>query len=200
MDHHEPVVALKEWAVTLEAMGEGNQILLLRKGGIREETRDFALKSSSFYLFPTYEHQKEALIKDAYKPLLADTMTKAEDEAGYVTLTYWAEVVQDLELTDEHQVAKLQDLHLWTATYVYERFHWKPTRPLHLLLLRVYRLDEPLRLPLLARYSGCKSWIAWDATSDTDGMDFSPQRVTPVLDEDAFQQAIKAVHSALELK
>lgn len=200
MDHHEPVVALKEWAVALEAMGEGNQILLLRKGGIREETRDFALKSLSFYLFPTYEHQKEALIKDAYKPLLADTLAEAKEDAGYVTLTYWAEVVQDLELTDGEQVAKLQDLHLWTATYVYERFHWKPTRPLHLLLLRVYRLDEPLRLPLHDRYGGCKSWISLDATNDTGGMDFPPQKLTPVLEEEAFGRAVEAVRDALKSK
>ena len=34
-------MALKEWAITCEAIGNGEQILLLRKGGIHEDGKDF---------------------------------------------------------------------------------------------------------------------------------------------------------------
>ena len=52
-------VALKEWAVTVNALAEGAQILLLRKGGIHEEGKDFRVIHPEFLLYPTYEHQRE---------------------------------------------------------------------------------------------------------------------------------------------
>lgn len=60
-------VALKEWAVTVKALQEGHLMLVMRKGGIIEETRDFQLVSPSFYLMPAYEHQKEHLLKADYQ-------------------------------------------------------------------------------------------------------------------------------------
>ena len=43
--------ALKEWAVTCEALARGSQVLVLRKGGIGEKR--FELPHARFYLFPT---------------------------------------------------------------------------------------------------------------------------------------------------
>ena len=43
-------IALKEWAVTVESLAQGQQILLLRKGGIHEEGKDFKVMD----LFPSY--------------------------------------------------------------------------------------------------------------------------------------------------
>ncbi len=50
--------ALKEWAVTVKALNEGKQIILICKGGIREEKREFQIDDKEFFLYPTYEHQK----------------------------------------------------------------------------------------------------------------------------------------------
>ena len=50
--------ALKEWAVACEALGRGEQVLLLRKGGISEEGREFRIEHPEFLLFPTFEHQR----------------------------------------------------------------------------------------------------------------------------------------------
>ena len=36
-------IALKEWAVAVKALDRGEQIMLLRKGGIREEGKDFVI-------------------------------------------------------------------------------------------------------------------------------------------------------------
>ena len=33
--------ALKEWAVTVDALGRGDQIIILRKGGIHKEDKEF---------------------------------------------------------------------------------------------------------------------------------------------------------------
>jgi hypothetical protein len=36
-------IAFKEWAVTVRALAEGEQLLTLRKGGIREPEKHFKL-------------------------------------------------------------------------------------------------------------------------------------------------------------
>ena len=56
-----PYIALKEWAALVAAIGDGEQIILLRKGGIREGP--FKAPASSFYLFPTSFHSEGRLLK-----------------------------------------------------------------------------------------------------------------------------------------
>src|SRR5687767_1695492 len=50
-------VGLKEWAIVCHALEQGRQIILLRKGGIRESGGEFELEHRQFLLFPTYLHQ-----------------------------------------------------------------------------------------------------------------------------------------------
>ncbi len=66
-----PVVsslALKEWAVAVKSLGRGDQVIVLRKGGIHREDRDFRLVHPQFLLYPTYEHQRVELIKPDVRP------------------------------------------------------------------------------------------------------------------------------------
>ena len=44
-------IAFKEWAVTVRALAEGEQLVTLRKGGIREPGKHFALDHDRFFLF-----------------------------------------------------------------------------------------------------------------------------------------------------
>ncbi|KAL3131295.1 hypothetical protein ABBQ38_000587 [Trebouxia sp. C0009 RCD-2024] len=53
-------LALKEWAVTCAALGQGDQTVILRKGGIREPT--FQPAAETFLLFPTSFHSKANLL------------------------------------------------------------------------------------------------------------------------------------------
>ncbi|HZE05054.1 MAG TPA: DUF1802 family protein, partial [Solirubrobacteraceae bacterium] len=50
-------IAFKEWAVTVRALAEGEQLLTLRKGGIREPEKHFKLEHERFFLYPTFDHQ-----------------------------------------------------------------------------------------------------------------------------------------------
>ena len=43
--------ALKEWAVVVHALLEGEQILDVRKGGLREEGRHFGVHATRLWLF-----------------------------------------------------------------------------------------------------------------------------------------------------
>src|ERR1700756_2875803 len=51
-------IAFKEWAVTVRALAEGEQLLTLRKGGIREPDKHFKLDYERFFLYPTFDHQR----------------------------------------------------------------------------------------------------------------------------------------------
>src|SRR6478735_2528396 len=59
--------ALKEWAVVVHALLEGEQILDVRKGGLHEDGRHFAVQSNRLWLYPTAEHQKAELLKEPYR-------------------------------------------------------------------------------------------------------------------------------------
>src|ERR1044071_3831389 len=64
-------IALKEWAVTVRALAEGEQLLPRRRGGIREENRHFEIEHDRFFLYPTFDHQAGDLIRESHKPELA---------------------------------------------------------------------------------------------------------------------------------
>jgi len=183
------VAALKEWAVTIRALDRGQQILLLRKGGISEERKEFLVEHEEFYLYPTYEHQREDLLKPAYHDDLRATLGESPGPSE-VVVTNWARVAEVHTLTEPEVVDALSPFYIWTTSYAQERLHWRPRKPLHVLLVRVYRLVEPVRLPVRPEYGGCKSWL------DLDPL---PERArVPVLSDAAFATQAEAVRRVLQ--
>ena len=63
-------IAFKEWSVTVRALAEGEQLVTLRKGGIREENKHFELEHEQFFLYPTFDHQRNDLVRDSHHPEL----------------------------------------------------------------------------------------------------------------------------------
>src|SRR5207247_10512078 len=51
-------IAFKEWAIVVDALGRGEQIVILRKGGINEGPGGFQVEHQHFLIFPTIYHQK----------------------------------------------------------------------------------------------------------------------------------------------
>jgi len=51
--------ALKEWATVVNALENGDQTVLLRKGGILEDSSGFVVESEKFFLFPTFDIRKQ---------------------------------------------------------------------------------------------------------------------------------------------
>ncbi|OMF31820.1 hypothetical protein BK133_15245 [Paenibacillus sp. FSL H8-0548] len=188
LNNRQPV-ALKEWAVSVKALLDGDQIIVMRKGGIIEETRDFQLISPSFYFMPAYEHQKKHLLKESFADALDETLAAATIET--VKLEAYAEVVQDIEVTDQETLDRLRDLHIWTDTFAEERLRWKKTKPLHVLVLRVYRVAEPIEISMRPAYNGCKSWVRLEEQIDTP-------HLIQVLDEEKLQAEILKIKQALE--
>ncbi|MBO9598238.1 MAG: DUF1802 family protein [Cohnella sp.] len=173
-------IALREWAAAVEALASGRQVIVLRKGGIAEETKEFKVESPSFCLFPSYEHQKPHLMKEEARDAVVRTQEEATAHPDTVRIAYYAEVAHDLEVTDEETLQRLDELHVWTQDYAVERLKWKKTKPLHVLVLRVYELEEPVWLPVDESYGGCKSWLR------IPSIRLSPKR--PVLSDDRFAE------------
>lgn len=180
-------IALREWAVAIRALEEGRQIIVLRKGGIAEETKEFKLESPHFYLFPSYEHQKTHLVKTESRDAVNETQAEAAMLSDQVRITAYAEVTEDIEITDIDMLHRLEEHHIWTEDYAEERLKWKRTKPLHMLILRVYKLDAPVIIPMLDGYGGCKSWL-WIE-------DMSSLPMKPVMSDNAFQQQVDVIKS-----
>jgi hypothetical protein len=189
-----PVPACKEWAVVVDALLRGEQILDLRKGGIHEEGRRFELRVDRFWLFPTYEHQDADLLEPAHRPALERTLADQEDTGpDHVRIDGWADVAATALLTDPEPLAALQSEFVWTAEYATARLRWKRRQPLWLLALRVHRLDEPLVVPLAPEYGGCSSWVTLHGVAD----DPASLPGEPVIEAGEFERRLRVVADAI---
>lgn len=152
--------ALKEWAVIVRELGEGRQIVLLRKGGIHEQKHGFTVAHREFFLFPTYVHQNEEdLVPDA-RPRLKETL-RASPPPGELWLHYYAVAEEVFHMTAIEPLRALDGLHALNWPSVEHRFEYR--RPgLHFLALRVYRLPKQIVIPVTPRYDGCLSWVDLD--------------------------------------
>ena len=153
--------ALKEWAVVARALGRGEQALLLRKGGIREEGKRFQVTEDEFFIYPTYEHQREDLLQDRYRGELKEVLNEPRDPAA-ITFTLWAKVEDVLDVSDQGALDSLTQFSVWAPDYCQKRLSWKPRQPLSAIILKVYVIEEPVTVPYLDEYGGCKSWVRLD--------------------------------------
>jgi hypothetical protein len=184
------VPALKEWAAIVHALLEGEQIVDVRKGGLREDTRHFVLPARRCWLSPTAEHQQPDLLKAAYAHWV--DLADASAVRGPVTVQGWADIVDVATITEPEHVDALDSKLVWAREYVESRFKWKRRDPLWVLVLRVHRLAEPLTVPWKDEYGGCTSWVDYDGLPD-------PATVAsePVLSDVAFEAKRNGVREAL---
>ena len=184
-------MALKEWAVTVDAMAKGDQVLLLRKGGIHEDGKDFRVIHREFLFYPTYLHQKEDLLQPAYRPALRKLLEQPQDNDS-ITFSYWARAEEVLEISEQKKVDNLEPHHIWTTAYAQSKLHWKPMLPMSVLLLRIYKLEQPVTVPYLPEYGGCTSWV--EVLSDVN-----LGRMEPVLNDAKFQRRCDDIKGSLGL-
>jgi CDP-diacylglycerol--glycerol-3-phosphate 3-phosphatidyltransferase len=151
--------AFKEWEGIVGALGSGAQIVILRKGGIAEGRAGFKPKHPRFWLFPTRFHQQWEQTKPALRRFAGPSAEGAKD----IVLEYFAEVTDAVYLESWPQVARLDGDHFWGEDILRERFEYQDrpgmTAGLHLLIVRVSRVNLPHKLAPSPAYDGCKSWI-----------------------------------------
>ena len=182
-------LALKEWAVAVDALARGRQVVTLRKGGIHRDDKEFRIVHPEFLLYPTFEHQKEELLQEEYRDDLKRTLEE-DDVPGLVTLSYWCDVTDKFEVQDDEVLSTLSQYHIWSDGYAQKRLHWRPKQPLTVALLRVYALQQPQALPVLDEYVGCKSWVEL-------GQEVPLGSMTPVISDSIYDAQAEAVRRAL---
>ncbi len=181
--------ALKEWAVVVAALERGLTTVLLRKGGIVEQTGEFELERPRCLLFPSTFHPQPELLRPEYRPLLdAVAADRAPDDL--VRLTAWAEAITSLPVETVEAARALAPHTLYTPDYAAERFLMQKHRTLQLVVLRVHRLPAPRLLPLRREYGGCTSWVELAEPIDTGGS-------VPALTDAEHARAVEAALAVL---
>ena len=181
-------IGLKEWAVTSSALGRGEQIFLLRKGGIREDGRHFKIEHEQFLLYPGLFHEGQLLLKQENQHLLEETANA--DFSKEITFSVYCNLVETIDISEEHQVRTLDAFHIWSEDFAVKRFNWKPRHPLKLMIVRAYKLDTPITVRVTDEYGGCKSWVDLDNEIDISAS-------TPALTDAEFEKQISQIHIAL---
>lgn len=182
-------VAFKEWAVICRALAQGQQSLILRKGGIAEAHGEFRPEHDTFLLLPTHFHEQHRTgIKADLLPLL-DVTEGDRPPPGVLRFTHLAEVAFVRKVTDLTDALALDGLHGWTADTVRQRFHYR-TPGLFVLTVRVSALPSPVEVPDRAEYAGCKTWVELAEEVPTAG-------AVPVLSDAAFATYARAVEAVL---
>jgi hypothetical protein len=181
---------LKEWAITIDALYSGDLMLLLRKGGIKDPARPFAVPHQQALLFPTYEHQitqslKAQSLKTAY-------LQEASLSNAQIYLKAWVNITHCFALNALPDIEALMPFHIWTSDFITERLKWQPQQPLQVLCVRTYRLAEPIILARSPNYSGCRSWITLQTPICVDLKD-------PAISEDQYHEKLSAIEASLQL-
>lgn len=147
-------IAYKEWESVCEALGSGQQTVLLRKGGIHEGRAGFSFKHGRFFLFPSRFHAQAEQVR------IPCESTGGEWEPGdEVPVRFFCEAVWARTLRDWDQVSALAKHHVWAEQLVRSRFAWGEEESIHCALVRVTRLAEPWMIPYEKAYGGCRTWI-----------------------------------------
>lgn len=183
--------AFKEWAVIVDALGRGEQIVILRKGGISEGRGGFQVDQPEFWLFPTRFHQQREAVLPAAQAHY-DSLVPHLPPDDTLRLQYWAQVIAWRNLDSLAAAEALRGQHVWRDEVIAERFEWGRTHNIFALTVRIYCLATPIDLPLLPEYGGCKSWIQLATDVSTEGS-------VPVLTETDFAAKQHAFDTALGL-
>ena len=184
-------IAFKEWAVVVDALGHGEQVVILRKGGIREDRGEFHVEHQAFWLFPTQYHEDERSVIASKRPSLRALAASAGGDT--VDIQFYAVTDSVVEVADASALGRLQGRHIWAEHVLQQRFEFGRNAGLYAIIVRVYQLPHPEQLPLRESYCGCKSWVqmehavAGEVTPSVDAADFARQRneILELLSQDA---------------
>ena len=172
-------MAFKEWAVVVEALGAGEQILILRKGGIHEQRGEFTMTHRECWLFPTQYHEDEQSVIASKRPALRALAAHAP--VGKIPIQFYGVAEPVIKVTDLDALSRLQGHHIWSEGILRQRFEFGREKGLHALLVRVYRLPVAEEFVPREAYGGCKSWVELDRPVATGALE-------PVLSDGEFER------------
>jgi len=161
-------IAFKEWAAICEALANGRQKLILRKGGIHEDGGTFRPEHARFWLYPTHFHeQQQAGIKPEAQTFL-EAAEANRPPTGFVWLTHFVEVADVQFCRSLDEVLKLDAEHIWSEVTVRQRFAYR-TPGLYVFRVNTFRATAPAEIPEDPDYAGCKTWVPLKGGLSTAG-------------------------------
>lgn len=191
MSEDQSPIGFKEWTYVCEALGQGVQTVILRKGGIHEGRGGFHFLHDAFWLFPTGFHNQGDLLN--WTPPNAEEVAVPQEEVRErVDVRYFARLHQLWKLTDWDRVSALAPLHVWKDEVVRDRFAWNEDSSLHVALVRVYRLPSVWSFPYQRGYGGCRSWVKLPAEGAA-----LEATISPVLPDQAWEETASRVRAHL---
>jgi len=104
-----------------------------------------------------------------------------------VRIRAWAEVAASYLITDRRCVDALSPYYVWTTDYAEKRLAWKRRHPLHVIVLRTFRIPRPVTVKVRDEYGGCRSWVEIQRELPFEG--------TPVLSDDEFERAAAEIEA-----
>lgn len=165
--------------------------MLARKGGILDESR-FSLPHPDFLLWPTHLHQREQL-REALKPDESpriDAFPVHLPQTSSIPVGVFCHVTDSVAVTNPDTLRKIDGDHVWKQSFLEQRLRWGQETLLTIIIVRAYRLREKISIPLLAAYSGCKSWIEID--------EIPLPSMDPVLSEEDFLERRRRILLSME--
>jgi hypothetical protein len=163
--------ALKEWSSVVDALGRGDQVILIRKGGIADSK--FGVEADRFYLYPTFYHQPTP-----------------GPEPEEVEVSHWCEVVRTWRVRDVRALDALASFVLLSREALETRYRFRPDQALHVIAVRTFVLPRPVTIAVKRRYLGCRSWVSVDDEIAIDGS-------RPAMTDADLQKQIDAIDSVL---
>lgn len=158
----EKTMGFKEWQVVCDALADGRQTVILRKGGIHEGREGFSFAHEKFFLFPTRFH---ATSEQVHVPVPVEVLPEWQ-KGDLITITHRCEVEWARTLTEWEEVQSFADQHIYTQNTVRDRFDWEgkgmACGSIHVAKVKVFALEKPWVFPYEARYGGCRSWVELD--------------------------------------
>jgi len=182
-------IALKEWASVLVALERGEQLVLIRKGGLIEPGSGFELVSDVFLFYPTFEHQTVSFLRSPYTHYLEEAHRRKASE-GQVRVELCGHVVSSTRHTDPAVMERLRSFHVYNDAFATQRLKWQPDQPLVVAVVRAFRLATPQVLSVASRYAGCKSWVDLEQPVSLQGAE-------SVLEDSVFADRLSQIQDLL---
>jgi hypothetical protein len=142
----------KEWAIVCQALGRGEQSVILRKGGIAEGREGFSFRHKEFFLFPTYFHEQVEKVRQIDIEFPAPA-------ADQIEINFYAKIEISHVIKSWEIAQALEPFHILRPEVVRERFDYNRAPGLHIVFVRVFRIEPSWIFANAKSYGGCRSWV-----------------------------------------